>query len=346
MALASVLSLLVPKSKPDAPTATVEHNDAKVVSPVLEQQVLGSTVTPLKLDALDQCSTQISSSQPMPPVAHRDGCDHSGDLSQSRASDMTTASRPCIFNSGTRRIVARPQAYGHTQATTASPSPHLTEESVHAAHLSSPSNILSSHCHNTQMRDFCMQSTFDSLISNLELSRLTDGARTLNVKATPPITPRTLSNDGTEASQRTISPNHRSTGATESNGTSTPRSGAPVSPPKGELVVTISGARGLRPSFDPYAVCVFEWIESIAHHHKSLATSLDNGPGRGDLPVGGLPISRTSSGMGRSMAIPMKSRQGSTASLSDQKEFKAGTEVTDPQWDHEAVLFVECPSGL
>lgn len=165
----------------------------------------------------------------------------------------------------------------------------------------------------------------------------------LSEKATPPITPRTLSNDGTDASRRTTSPNDKPVGAVESNGTSTPRSGAPVPPPKGELVVTISGARGLRPSFDPYAVCVFEWIESIAHHHKLVVPTVDNGAGRAEPPVGGMPVSRTSSSMGRWMAIPMKSRQGSTASLSDQKDFKKGTEVTDPQWDHKAVLCVTNP---
>ena len=42
--------------------------------------------------------------------------------------------------------------------------------------------------------------------------------------------------------------------------------------------------------------------------------------------------------MGRAMAIPMKSRQSSTTSVPDQKSFKNGKQVTDPKWDHEAVL--------
>ncbi|CAL8577156.1 Serine/threonine-protein kinase, variant 3 [Xanthoria parietina] len=40
------------------------------------------------------------------------------------------------------------------------------------------------------------------------------------------------------------------------------------------------------------------------------------------------------------MAIPMKSRQSSTTSLSDQTNFKAGRQVTDPRWDHEAMFDV------
>ena len=54
---------------------------------------------------------------------------------------------------------------------------------------------------------------------------------------------------------------------------------------------------------------------------------------------GGVAINRSASNMGRSMAIPMKSRQSSTTSLTDQKKFKNGnTQVMAPRWDHETML--------
>jgi protein-serine/threonine kinase len=58
----------------------------------------------------------------------------------------------------------------------------------------------------------------------------------------------------------------------------------------------------------------------------------------GEQSMGGVPIQRSGSDMGRSIAVPMKSRQSSTTSLSDQKDFKNGRQVTDPRWDHVAVL--------
>lgn len=57
-----------------------------------------------------------------------------------------------------------------------------------------------------------------------------------------------------------------------------------------------------------------------------------------------LPMKRAGSEMGRSMAIPMKSRQSSTTSVQEQKTFKNGRQVTDPKWDHEGILYVDWSS--
>ena len=65
----------------------------------------------------------------------------------------------------------------------------------------------------------------------------------------------------------------------------------------------------------------------------------DDSRGREDS-MSAVPIKPFAGEMGRSMAIPMKSRQSSTTSLSDQKAFKSGRQVTDPKWDHEAILYV------
>ena len=113
------------------------------------------------------------------------------------------------------------------------------------------------------------------------------------------------------------------------------------------MSVKVTEARGLRPSHDPYAVCVFEWNESIARNEGEDAKDgieMERDPSRGrENSHGGVPVKRSASDMSRSMAIPMKSRQSSTTSLSDKKKFKNGNSlVTDARWDHETMLYVHC----
>lgn len=100
----------------------------------------------------------------------------------------------------------------------------------------------------------------------------------------------------------------------------------------------IAEGRNLKPSFDPYVVCVFEWNEYISKgpkHDKMEIDGDDNNKG----PVATLqsmPIRRTDSDMGKPMAIPMRSRQSSTNGVGE--DIRSLSKVTDPQWDHEAVL--------
>lgn len=163
---------------------------------------------------------------------------------------------------------------------------------------------------------------------------------------TPPYTPRALSNDGSESARKaTATSTPRSGRSPARDGTTKGRHGssssAPVGPPRGKLTVKVPEARGLRPSHYPYAVCVFEWNESIARDSDAGAVEMERDNSRGrENTLSALPIQRSTSDMGRSMAIPMKSRQSSTTSLSDQKTFKNGKQVTDPKWDHEAIFDV------
>ena len=209
---------------------------------------------------------------------------------------------------------------------------------VHASHFSNPTTGRSSP--SSIHGDIARTSAFCSLTSNLELARLIDGAALPPVKNTPPLTPRALSNDGSESIKPSLSPSNakdQEETRCETDEASASRPTPPIGPPKGKLFVKVSSARGLKPSYSPYAVCAFEWIESIAHEPKHDRHDLDQGPRSNDREVG-MPIKRVGSDMGRSMAIPMKSRQSSTTSLSDQKSFKNGRQATDPRWDHEAVL--------
>ncbi|KAG7009587.1 hypothetical protein G7Y79_00002g007020 [Physcia stellaris] len=183
-----------------------------------------------------------------------------------------------------------------------------------------------------------------ALVSCLENVKLTDGVASPRTK-TPPRTPRALSNDGSESTRRSATA--VATPRSNQSPARDPKNGnLPFRLPRGRLSVKISEARGLRPSYDPYAVCVYEWNESIARNEEKDAKSgveMERDPSRGRESSlgGGVPVKRSASDMGRSMAIPMKSRQSSTTSLSDQKKFKNGNgQVTDPKWDHEAMLYV------
>lgn len=230
----------------------------------------------------------------------------------------------------------------------------ITSSSVHASHISSPASRSASLTPNTPTTKSNILSARSALNSHLECAKLTDSvANWPRTKSTPPRTPRALSNDGSESDRKSAtnsSPRRDGTNGIETRreaattkrtkrSPSAQASSPPVGPPKGRLSVKISEARGLKPSYDPYAVCVFEYNEAVARHPKPENTKTEKDEALPkDFPLGGVPINRSSSDIGRSMAIPMKSRQSSTTSLSEQKNFKAGRQVTDPKWDHEAML--------
>lgn len=239
-----------------------------------------------------------------------------------------------------------------------------TKSSGHAAHLSNPTAPYPSTTPSTPVKDQHAVSAHSSLTwSFSELAKLTDGVAALpRIKNTPPHTPRALSNEAPAATksalkapQTTSSPSktqaedpaangapknvHTANGANGTNVQSIANSSASVGPPKGKLLVRISEARGLKPSYDPYVVCVFEWNEYISRGPKQEEIDMDNDEPKGrEDSLGSVPVKRSGSDMGRAMAIPMKSRQSSTTSLSDQKNFKNGRQVTSPKWDHEAIL--------
>ena len=222
-----------------------------------------------------------------------------------------------------------------------------TTSTVHTAHMSNPVISDSSNTRVNHITDFSSCSVLSSVSSLFALTGLTDRSFAKN---TPPLTPRALSNDGSQ--KRTSATSTSNSGYDKErtpNGAQQSRDGSrsssispPVRSPKGKLRVRILEGRGLKPSTEPYAVCVFEWNESIAQDSTANgAKSPKNEPsGSGGLLGGlsGLPMKRSGSDMGRSIAIPMKSRQGSTTSLSDQKTFKNMHEVTNPKWDHETML--------
>lgn len=188
--------------------------------------------------------------------------------------------------------------------------------------------------------------------SSENLAKLTEGtANPSHLKNTPPLTPRAMSHDNglSQSNGSTAGPSNPSNSSNSSNQrrsqTETPSEasdgkssdsgssseGPAVAPLKGKLSVKISRARGLRPSADPYVVCVFEWNEYISTGTQSTAQSPEGKNGGKDY---------LDYDTGRPMAIPMKSRQSSHNSQLDNVDLKGRAPVTDPQWNHEAVLCV------
>jgi serine/threonine protein kinase len=168
-----------------------------------------------------------------------------------------------------------------------------------------------------------------------ESEKLTEGAfAPPQNQATPPQTPRTRSHESKpKPSSLSQTSNASDTKEKEKEKDKEGKGTPVVGPPKGKLAVTISEGRGLRPSVDPYVVCQFQWAEYIS-----------DGP-RHDESKKGRPaavqMKRTESEMNRPMAIPMKSRQSSNSGhSSDPRENGSLEEVSDPQWEHEAVLYV------
>jgi protein-serine/threonine kinase len=154
----------------------------------------------------------------------------------------------------------------------------------------------------------------------LERQKLTGGVSSpLQIQNTPPQTPRTRSQED----------NNGSGMSTPSRETSKqiPTEGTTVGPVLGKLTVIISEGRGLRPSLDPYVVCEFQLSQDIS---ESPVGGQNDGPSAPNISV------KPSSGdRRRPMAIPMKSRQSSSSGRDNNKQ---QSEITNPRWNHKAVL--------
>ncbi|RMZ88269.1 hypothetical protein DV736_g4499, partial [Chaetothyriales sp. CBS 134916] len=152
-------------------------------------------------------------------------------------------------------------------------------------------------------------------------------------KATPPHTPRALSQEN-----RAQSP-LASDAASEADKQSRSAVGRlPLASTRGKLAVRIAEGRNIKPAFDPYVVCVFEYNEYISKGPKHDVMEVDSDDREPDQQLHSIPIRRTDSDMGRPMAIPTRSRQSSANGVGDAPPRLH--RVTDPQWDHEAVFDV------
>ncbi|KAK4979441.1 hypothetical protein LTR28_004595 [Elasticomyces elasticus] len=173
-----------------------------------------------------------------------------------------------------------------------------------------------------------------------ENQRLTEGARRRS-QNTPPQTPRALSHETKEsvpASARNgVADSSSKKSRSSSGGSSAPTIGSI----KGQLSIQVVEARGLRPSTNPYVVCIFQANEDISDGPKNdeADTRPANGqPGDEDL-ARGVAMRRLGSDAGRSIAIPMRSRQSSSTNIAEMGRSKE-KETTNPVWNHKALFDV------
>ncbi|KAJ5157422.1 Serine/threonine-protein kinase SCH9 [Penicillium canariense] len=255
-----------------------------------------------------------------------------------------------------KKYLIPPASTPPSRRQTSLPVSSVSDDPVLATHFSNPSlppAASDAFCpSDTPLVDHAMPHVS---ISSEKLAKLTgnapDGVR---LKNTPPLTPRAMSNEDQSAEKKSITSAPRKSQSEESpeetprdgmdsstdeiamkldeafprQSSASPQNGAPVGPLKGKLFVKISEARGLRPSFDPYVVCVFEWNEYISKGARSGEEEKKRRQMESDAEAG------------KPMAIPMKSRQSSHNSALDGHDHKGRTPVTDPHWDHEAVFDV------
>lgn len=253
--------------------------------------------------------------------------------------------------------------------TTTTPDTSARRHTSHPVSSISGNPVLASHFSNPCLPALCSQDVplpdHDKpprvSMSSDNLAKLTlNVADASHLKNTPPLTPRAMSNDGSQSEKKPPSsypqqldpskpqqtddwanateeitgklnqafPSNNPPGRSES-----PQSGPPVGSIKGKLLVTICEARGLRPGFDPYVVCVFESNEVISKSaHDEEEASMERQQKEQE---------KSDLESGRPMAIPMKSRQSSSNSLpSLLDEHKGKGLMTDPHWNHEATLYV------
>lgn len=199
-----------------------------------------------------------------------------------------------------------------------------TTQTVHASHISNPGLHIS---HSNTPSPFTPRHSVSKPPPGQE--GLT---RSATHQSTPPRTPRRSSTTASRAQSPHSSPSR----SDESSRNSLKR--AVTGETKGRLSITISAGRGLKPSIDPYVVCSFQWNEYIS---KGPQNDESVAHGRSGSPRRAVPIKRNASDMGgKPMAIPMRSRQSSHTSMTSRRSdsSSSGLEVTDPVWNHDAVL--------
>lgn len=287
----------------------------------------------------DDGSEKLDTNLPTPPHSLL----QSDEMDLSSSPDKTAGS---ILNTLKKYLTPAHETPSRRQ--TSLPVSSVSDDPVLASHFSNPSlPTASDACPLTDAPLLDHEKPHNS-ISCENLAKLTGPAPdVVRLKNTPPLTPRALSNeDKKSVTSVTSAPQDKPDPETQESSTdeiamkldeafprqSSPQNGAPVGPLKGKLTVKISEGRGLRPSVDPYVVCVFEWNEYISKGTKDGEEEEEKEKIRRQI--------ESDVEAGRPMAIPMKSRQSSHNSSLEGFEQKGKAPVTDPHWDHSAVLYV------
>jgi len=178
---------------------------------------------------------------------------------------------------------------------------------------------------------------------DLHDKRLPQIANSYFVQNTPPQTPRTGSYATKSRDEDNLRAKAAKTSRSSSNGS---HSKATIGQLKGQLEVSIEEARGLRPSVDPYVVCIFQLNEVISGGPKEdeMDTGAENGHADEENLARSVAMKRIGSGSGTPMAIPgLRSRQTSQTNIAGLRRGSkqdASRMTTDPVWRHTATFDV------
>ncbi|KAK5125748.1 hypothetical protein LTR85_012023 [Meristemomyces frigidus] len=174
---------------------------------------------------------------------------------------------------------------------------------------------------------------------DLEHQALTEGAE--RHQNTPPHTPRS----GSQESRKDEEARHVPRTDKSSRSSSGHSNAATIGQLKGQLEISVEEGRGLRPSVEPYVVCIFQLNEDISDGPKEdeMDTAVDNEPAPEENLAKGVAMKRIGSGSGTPMAIPgLRSRQTSSTNIAGMRRgsSKPEQETTDPVWRHTATFDV------
>lgn len=290
----------------------VESTPAQIPTPPSEE-VQDTHSSKPDVDPSRMPPTPISSAS---SVVQRDGdsAENGKPLAETGLASITQALR--------NFVLPKSSFSGHARRHQSLPVSGVNHTSVSAPHISNPSSTTQSSQNHSPQGSPAQKPTQSQLIPE-------DTALTQDVaqKATPPHTPRALSQEDRQRSPLVEEPQKQKVEPKIETETKVPSQN-----PRGKLAVKIAEGRNIKSSFDPYVVVTFEYNEFISRGSKIDSMDIDN-----DGPAKSQPIQRSDSDMGRPMAIPMRSRQSSTNGLSEESG-RALNKVTDPQWDHEALL--------
>jgi len=181
---------------------------------------------------------------------------------------------------------------------------------------------------------------------DLHDKRLPQLANSYFVQNTPPQTPRTGSIATKSKDEDVLRKAATKTRRSSSNGS---HSKATIGQLKGQLEISIEEARGLRPSVDPYVVCIFQLNEVISGGPKedemdTSSSAVENGHADEENLARTVAMKRLGSGSGTPMTIPgLRSRQTSQtniAGLRKGSKQEGSNMTTDPVWRHTATFDV------
>ncbi|KAJ9624725.1 Serine/threonine-protein kinase [Knufia peltigerae] len=310
----------------------VEREQAPVSTPPPDEPQSESTQPVTQADSSRMPPTPISSAA---SVVNRDGevAENGSSILDGGLASITQALRNFVLPKSASAVKER----RHQSLPVSS----VTKSNVSAAHISNPTS--STHSSRPESPKPLSPSSAKPPSSEIleETHELTSSvADRPRKKSTPPLTPRALSQEDRRIDTR--SPlSSTSTTARDSSVDSAEKTiqkeQIPTNAPRGKLSIKIAEGRNLKPSYDPYVVCQFEWNEYVSKGARHDKMDVDGDDQKG--PVGALQsiIRRTDSDMGKPMAIPMRSRQSSTNGTGDDRGI---TKVVDPQWDHDATFDV------